>query len=76
MTVDADFEAARLAKFERGRREHGEPWNAASIDAAGEIMQECLDIANYAELLGDRELAAAAGSMARWLWRRCWELKR
>ena len=71
----SDFEAACREKFERGRREHGAPWNAASIDAPGEIMHECLDIANYAELLGDRELACFATSFAWWLWTRCRDLK-
>lgn len=64
------FDRARREKFARGVAEHGPGW--PNVDAPKEIMDECCDIANYAELLADPYLAAWATEFARVLWRRCW----
>jgi hypothetical protein len=47
----SSFEEARQAKFERGAREHGQPWDAAHIDAVAEARDEFLDLANYVTLI-------------------------
>lgn len=65
------FDIARKEKFKRGAAEHGPGW--PNVNAPKEIMEECCDIANYAELLEDRELAYFATCFSRWLWRRCSE---
>jgi len=63
-----DFDTARQKKFEQGRREHGQPWDAAHIDARREMQGECLDLFNYSLLLTDKELAERVQSVARALW--------
>jgi hypothetical protein len=64
--MSAAFELARREKFQRGGAEHGLGW--PNVDAPKEIMEECCDIANYAELLEDRYLAEWATAFARTLW--------
>lgn len=68
------FDLARKDKFARGVAEHGPGW--PNVNAPKEIMEECCDIANYAELLADRGLAAWATNFARRLWWHCNELQR
>lgn len=63
------FDLARKEKFKRGVAEHGPGW--PNVNAPKEIMEECCDIANYAELLSDPFLAAWATEFARGLWLRC-----
>ena len=57
-----DFDSARQRKFEQGRKEHGQPWDAGHIDARREMQDECLDLFNYAELLGDEVRQGSASS--------------
>lgn len=62
------FEEARAAKFERGRKEHGKPWDAQHINARAEMQDELLDLYNYAELLGDNVLMARVRLWCRTIW--------
>jgi hypothetical protein len=48
------FEEARQSKFDKGRREHGETWDAEHIDAVKEMQDELLDLANYSTLLNNQ----------------------
>lgn len=68
------FDLACRKKFQRGVAEHGPGFGPDKVDAPKEIMDECCDIANYATLLPDRNLAAWATSTARLLWLRCRDL--
>lgn len=64
------FEDAKQQKFDRGHREHQQEWSPDVIDAKAEIMDELLDLANYAELL-ERDhprLAAKIYTHAKALW--------
>lgn len=63
------FEEACAAKFDRGRREHGKPWDAAYIDAPREMQDELCDLANYSTLLPNQALAATIRGVAKLLWR-------
>jgi len=59
-----DFDTARQSKFDRGAREHGQPWDAANIYARREMQGELCDLFNYAELLGDEVMKVASSSGA------------
>jgi hypothetical protein len=63
-----DFDTARLKKFDLGRREHRQPWDAAHIDARAEMQGELLDLYNYAELLGDDVLMVRVQLWCRDIW--------
>src|SRR5438552_3447299 len=61
------FDEACFEKFERGRKEHGHPWNAEHIDARFEMMQELTDLANYSTLM-ENELGRRIYATAKSLW--------
>ena len=63
-----DFDSARQRKFEQGRKEHGQPWDAGHIDARREMQDECLDLFNYAELLGDEVMKVRVQLWCRDTW--------
>jgi hypothetical protein len=63
-----DFDTARQRKFEQGRKEHGQPWDAGHIDARREMQDECLDLFNYAELLGDEVMKVRVQLWCRDTW--------
>lgn len=63
------FEQACKEKFERGRREHGQPWDAQHVDARREMQQELCDLANYSDLLNNRTLAQLMKRIAEMQWR-------
>jgi hypothetical protein len=64
-----DFDTARAAKFEKGRREHGDTWSADHINVRGELRGELLDLYNYSLLLlDDKALALRIQLFARDTW--------
>jgi hypothetical protein len=68
------FDDARRKKFQIGAKEHGQPWDAAHIDARCEMQDECLDLFNYAELLGDEVMKVRVQLWCRDVWTELEEL--
>ena len=56
------FEKARKAKFDKGHKEHKQPWSLEYIDARQEIRDEMLDVYNYSSLLG-----GVRGTLFKWV---------
>lgn len=66
----ATFEQALKEKFEAGRKEHNQPWDAEHIDAVREMKDEWLDIYHYASLLKDEELKREIQGECKYNWKR------
>jgi hypothetical protein len=64
-----DFDIERQKKFERGQREHRQPWNAQHINARREMQGELCDLFNYADLLGDEVMKVRIQLWCRDIWK-------
>jgi len=53
------FQKALKAKFDKGAREHNQPWDLDHIDARSEMKDELLDLYNYAKLYADIDRTTA-----------------
>lgn len=63
-----DFDTERQKKFDRGANEHGQPWDAAHIDARREMQGELCDLYNYADLLDDEVMKVRIQMWCRDIW--------
>jgi len=69
-----NFHDTRKIKFDKGALEHKQPWELSHIDTRSEIMDELLDIYNYAELHAtkrneqDMELAKQLMKLSKGYW--------
>lgn len=57
------FKKALKIKFDKGAKEHHQPWDLEHIDARGEMMDELLDLYNYAKLYSDIDKVTAVEVM-------------
>lgn len=66
------FLQACKKKFEKGKREHKQPWNLEHIDARKEMQQELCDLYNYFKLYSeiDRLTALQVMSFCKEMWER------
>lgn len=64
------FQKACKDKFDLGKLEHRQPWDAAHINIPKEISDECCDLYNYADLEPNLELRAAIRMCVEEIWKR------
>ena len=66
------FHKSRQLKFDKGAREHHQPWDLEHIDARQEMQDELLDLYNYAKLYSDidKQLSVDVMVFAKEMWKR------